>query len=417
MSLSECTQSRADGVLSDHSNQDFRVSDDDLVDHHEEPFTDKEATPTNAVTTNDLRRKQDVDVGDKSYFSTPLATQRYQKVCAELERLQCKTVVDLGCGSCQLIRKVKNLPLVEEISGVDVDAVTLNLSASHCRPLTTDFLCPRARPLKMSLYLGDLTEFDFRIANADAVTLVEVIEHLNDASLSALPNVLFAELNPKNVIITTPNAEFNVLFENFEGMRHWDHKFEWTRAEFRAWCEEVSDRYGYSVSYDGVGEPPLGRGDAIGHCTQIALFTKRDHAVGAASSSKVGNYRLLCSERHPYETDQQRVTKKILAEVNAAIDELSTPDQLTEIPLEALVRSTPVGEHCTRDRLSVILRESFYELSANGTGLLVDRRPVHEVSWSDTDSSGGQFDDAEDDFSSGCFAWDCQPKRAPETWN
>ncbi len=41
--------------------------------------------------------------------------------------------------------------------------------------------------------------------------------------------------------MTTPNAEFNVLFPGFKGFRHPDHKFEWSRAEFQDW-------------YVGVGE-------------------------------------------------------------------------------------------------------------------------------------------------------------------
>jgi hypothetical protein len=37
-------------------------------------------------------------------------------------------------------------------------------------------------------------------------------------------------MRPKLVVVTTPNAEYNTLFPDFEGpFRHWDHKFEWTR--------------------------------------------------------------------------------------------------------------------------------------------------------------------------------------------
>ena len=42
-------------------------------------------------------------------------------------------------------------------------------------------------------------------------------------------------LRPKVVAMTTPNAEFNVLFPGFSGFRHADHRFEWTRKEFELW--------------------------------------------------------------------------------------------------------------------------------------------------------------------------------------
>jgi hypothetical protein len=44
----------------------------------------------------------------------------------------------------------------------------------------------------------------------------------------------------------------------FEGLapgklRHADHRFEWTRAEFRAWCDRVAARFGYAVRITFIG--------------------------------------------------------------------------------------------------------------------------------------------------------------------
>lgn len=61
------------------------------------------------------------------------------------------------------------------------------------------------------------------------------IEHLEPDVLSSMPEVVFGHLSPKVVIVTTPNVEFNVLFPGLKGFRHYDHKFEWTRAEFEEW--------------------------------------------------------------------------------------------------------------------------------------------------------------------------------------
>ncbi|MBP2356771.1 hypothetical protein JOF29_007881 [Kribbella aluminosa] len=52
--------------------------------------------------------------------------------------------------------------------------------------------------------------------------------------------------------------------------RHPDHRFEWTRAEFRTWSTQVADRYGYSVEFRPVGlDDP-----EVGPPTQLAVFAR-----------------------------------------------------------------------------------------------------------------------------------------------
>jgi hypothetical protein len=51
-------------------------------------------------------------------------------------------------------------------------------------------------------------------------------------------------------------------------MRHNDHRFEWTRAEFAAWAEPVAARFGYEVRFEPVGTTdPL-----YGAPSQMAIF-------------------------------------------------------------------------------------------------------------------------------------------------
>jgi hypothetical protein len=52
-------------------------------------------------------------------------------------------------------------------------------------------------------------------------------------------------------------------------MRHADHRFEWTRAEFRAWAGRVAAAHGVAVAYRPVGEED----PELGPPTQLALFT------------------------------------------------------------------------------------------------------------------------------------------------
>jgi len=40
---------------------------------------------------------------------------------------------------------------------------------------------------------------------------------------------------PKVAIITTSNADFNVLFPNISDYRRPDYKFVWSRKQFKDW--------------------------------------------------------------------------------------------------------------------------------------------------------------------------------------
>ena len=103
---------------------------------------------------------------------------------------------------------------------------------------------------------------DKRLAGYDAATVVEVIEHLDAPRLAAFERVLFEAARPKTVVVTTPNAEYNVKFETLPAgkFRHKDHRFEWTREQFEDWAARVAERFGYVVRFLARG----GRGCAGG---------------------------------------------------------------------------------------------------------------------------------------------------------
>jgi hypothetical protein len=74
------------------------------------------------------------------------------------------------------------------------------------------------------------------------------------------------------VIVTTPNIEYNVRFESLpsDRLRHRDHRFEWTRVEFRSWADGVAERNRYRVRYLPVGEDD----PEVGPPTQLAVFAR-----------------------------------------------------------------------------------------------------------------------------------------------
>ncbi|MDP9242458.1 MAG: 3' terminal RNA ribose 2'-O-methyltransferase Hen1, partial [Actinomycetota bacterium] len=156
----------------------------------------------------------------------------------------------------------------EEIVGVDVSAAAL---ASAARRLNLDEMAPRQRE-RVRLLQGALTYRDRRLAGFDAAVLMEVIEHVEPDRLDALESSVFSAAAPATVIVTTPNVEYNVRFERLAPgeLRHRDHRFEWTRAQFRAWADAVASRNGYSISYLLVGEED----PQVGSPTQMAVFSR-----------------------------------------------------------------------------------------------------------------------------------------------
>ncbi|WP_066364355.1 3' terminal RNA ribose 2'-O-methyltransferase Hen1 [Herbidospora mongoliensis] len=195
----------------------------------------------------------------------PLNTLRRDAVVATIEELGARTVLDLGCGSGQLVAALLDRG-VHKITGVDVSAHTLMIAA---RRLKLDRMGERTRE-RVGLFQGSVTYTDARFAGYDAAVLMEVVEHLDPPRLPAMERVVFGTAKPLYVLVTTPNAEYNPRYENLTGLRHPDHRFEWTRAEFRHWAGSVVERYGYQVDYRPVGEDD----PEVGPPTQMAVFTK-----------------------------------------------------------------------------------------------------------------------------------------------
>jgi hypothetical protein len=99
--------------------------------------------------------------------------------------------------------------------------------------------------------------------------LMEVVEHVDPARVPAVERVVFGAAKPGAVVVTTPNRDYNEKYEGLAGMRHPDHRFEWSRAEFAEWSDRVAATYGYDVERRGVGDVD----DALGAPTQLAVFT------------------------------------------------------------------------------------------------------------------------------------------------
>ena len=74
--------------------------------------------------------------------------------------------------------------------------------------------------------------------------------------------------------------EYNVRFETLAAgsMRHRDHRFEWTRAEFARWADRVGNAFGYALRIEPIGSPD---GLDIGDDVDAALAAPPSAPPGA----------------------------------------------------------------------------------------------------------------------------------------
>jgi 3' terminal RNA ribose 2'-O-methyltransferase Hen1 len=198
-----------------------------------------------------------------------LAEQRMGAVMAALRSSGAKRVLDLGCGEGRLLRELLKDKTFTEIVGLDVSHRVLEIAAQrlHLENL------PKMQQDRIRLLHGSLTYRDARLAGYDAATVVEVIEHQDAPRLAAFERVLFEFAHPQTVVVTTPNVEYNVKFETLPAgkMRHKDHRFEWTRAEFQSWATRMATRFGYSVRFLPIGPED----QVVGSPTQMGIFSRQ----------------------------------------------------------------------------------------------------------------------------------------------
>lgn len=183
-----------------------------------------------------------------------------------LERIRgsgARRILDLGCGSGQLLHRLATVAQFEEIVGLEACPYTLTkareLLAGH----------PQAAAPRLRLINGSYTEPQPSLTGYDAAAMVETIEHVRPGQLSAVERVVFEQMRPRVVYLTTPNREYNPLFGLHPGeLREPDHKFEWDRAKFARWAGGVARRTGYRLTLGGIGDEDA----ELGPPTHAAYF-------------------------------------------------------------------------------------------------------------------------------------------------
>ncbi|XP_046739216.1 uncharacterized protein LOC124407275 [Diprion similis] len=317
-------------------------------------------------------------VGDfKVKFFPPVYVQRYNAVhdvlvSAHYHR-KIRKVIDFGCAELTFAIHLKNTEGIQEIICVDVDRPLLETFQTKVAPLHCDYLAPRTEPLTIHVCEGSVTHNDKKLANSDAVICIELIEHLHANELETFPRNVFGFIKPQVAIITTPNADFNVLFKNRNGFRHPDHKFEWTRAQFQDWANNIILLYpDYEVSFHGIGAGPPGT-EMLGSCSQMAVFHRHTQLPQNEEVEGLdGLLKTVVFHEYPYRTDNRSDEQKILDEAVYYIRLFSSREEelAEEIPLTKLMFSVEKFR-ISVDILRSILEEAQWAIADREDGPVV----------------------------------------------
>jgi 3' terminal RNA ribose 2'-O-methyltransferase Hen1 len=215
------------------------------------------------------QREEAKEAGEQQLERTiSLNERRMEAVEAVLLASGASSVLDVGCGEGRLLGRLLGHRQFARLLGIDVSIVSLERAAER---LHLERLPPMQRA-RIELRQGSLTYRDARMAGFDVACAIEVIEHIDASRLAAFERTLFEFAQPQMAVITTPNVEYNVRFTGMKpgAMRHRDHRFEWSRAEFQAWCAEVCERHGYTVEFLPIGDVD----PEVGPPTQMGVFRR-----------------------------------------------------------------------------------------------------------------------------------------------
>ena len=185
-----------------------------------------------------------------------------ERLGAVLEALRgAARVLDVGCGAGDLVMPLLALPGVEAVVALDPDRARLEALRARLP----------AGEGRVTLVHGSAAGVDGRLAGFDACALVEVIEHLDPATLAAAVRGVFGLARPGLVVVTTPNAEFNPLLGvPARRFRHPGQRFEWGRAQFAGWAGGVARAHGYAVACRTIA----GAHPVLGGASQMAVFRR-----------------------------------------------------------------------------------------------------------------------------------------------
>jgi len=389
------------------------VDDNEVVPHDLHVVEDDEVLgevfQDSSSDTSGISEASSAGCSDKgeALFSPALYLQRYQAVVEYLTTSSTMSVLDTGCNNCRFLKVLQNLPDVRLVVGMDIDKGLLEEQARFLAPLPADWLHGRKEELLLEVWwgsVGDRKSARVMSGRVQAVTSIELIEHLDPDTLEQFPVTVLGEIKPMMWVVSTPNREYNTLFPEWVGpFRHWDHRFEWDREEFRDWAGKVISMFSeYTVEFGGVGFTE-GCEESHGPASQIAVFRRKGEFddMGVSEVRKETAWEEIVSYTFPKKVDIRTREEKIHDEAvyyarMLAVDirEKEEVEGNVLVQIEDLFRFDGLNR-LTEDveEVTKILEVGGYEVDRVKVGVIIEGDP--EVELSDDEDYESWISDAE----------------------
>lgn len=177
----------------------------------------------NENTEDEVEYKYEIE---KFLNKISLHERRHKLIASIINKLKCKTIVDLGCSEGSMITELFKYKELESLKILAFDSNPIKVRKIN-KKFHSGFnvLARNCNILYPNIDKSDL--------NPDMVTCIEIIEHLETHDRIRLLKLIRKVYVPKQIILTTPNIEYNKHF-NLEPntLRRRDHKTEYTFNEF-----------------------------------------------------------------------------------------------------------------------------------------------------------------------------------------
>ncbi|KWW20656.1 MULTISPECIES: 3' terminal RNA ribose 2'-O-methyltransferase Hen1 [Peribacillus] len=191
---------------------------------------------------------------------------RYERIVDTVSEMNARSVVDFGSGEGKLSVRLGFVKGIKEILAVEPSQ-----SASLKALERFDKVKDKEKFVVPETLWGSLFYYDERLKDKDVIILCEVIEHIDEHRLPKVMDTILHDYQPKALILTTPNREYNEVYDMEDVLRHTDHRFEWTRAEFQQWCAARNHRGYYDLRFEGIGDDHVTQGCP----TQMCVFERK----------------------------------------------------------------------------------------------------------------------------------------------
>ena len=222
-------------------------------------------------------------------FFRPLSSQRYREAANHIENLGFPFFIDLGCNDCGFLMYMSKEPKdLEYAIGVDKDPNILKKGNKYFQ-YAPQIYYKNMRDFKIYLMEDDISNlsesFMMQYRFCPFITMLEIIEHLTPSDVDKAVNCIFGNLLPQYVFLTTPNIEYNDILsvafndknKNYK-FRHPDHKFEFTREEFKSWVQFIGQNFNYDHFIGGIGTVQDGSDDGNhGFASHSVLFVRQEN--------------------------------------------------------------------------------------------------------------------------------------------